>query len=297
MGQLDTSLSRRDEGKLPSQSLVNPKGQYRVECELVAGPSSYHKQPQAMTILRSGGEVNNRPKERLDQEKGSEKMAEESNAKLSNPSFSNIVIDTTIPTPSNDGALPHYVPTVPYPTTLHVPSKSKKETNTESIMDTFRQVKVNIPLLDAIKQVPTYTKFLKDLCTRKRKSRVHINKQVRLAENVSSILFGHIHPKQKNFCVATNSYAINDYTINRALLDLGASVNLLPYSIFKQFNLRELKPTLVTLSFTNRLVKRPQGVIEEILVKFEEFYYLADFIVLDMEPTDLTKDPIPVLLR
>ncbi|XP_057975965.1 uncharacterized protein LOC131163387 [Malania oleifera] len=103
-------------------------------------------------------------------------------------------------------------------------------------------------------------------------------------------------PKLKDPGAPTISCVIDNYTIDRTLLDLGASVNLLPYLIFKQFNLGELKPTPVTLSFVDRSVKKPQGVIEDILVKFDKFYYLVDFIVLDMEPADPTKDQIPVLL-
>ena len=55
----------------------------------------------------------------------------------------------------------------------------------------------------------------------------------------------------------------------RALLDLGASVNLLPYSIYKQLGLRELKATTITLSLANRSIKVPRGVVEDVLVKVE----------------------------
>ncbi|XP_057948230.1 uncharacterized protein LOC131143887 [Malania oleifera] len=195
----------------------------------------------------------------------------------------------------HNGALPHYIPVVLYAAALHAPLKSKKETNTESIMDTIRKVKVNIPLLDAIKQVPAYAKFLKDLCTQKHKSRVYINKQVRLTEHVSSILLVHIPPKIKDLGNAPISCVIDNYTIDRAILDLGVSVNLLPYSICKQFNLGKLKPTLVTLSFIDRSVKRPRGVIEDVLVKVKEFYYPVALVVLDMEFANPTKYLIPVL--
>ncbi|XP_057954560.1 uncharacterized protein LOC131148689 [Malania oleifera] len=296
MGQLATFFSRRYEGKLPNQSLVNPKGQYGVECESAAVPSSYFEQSQVVIIIWSGKEVNNRFGEKLKQEKGRKKMREESDDEPCDPHSLNLVADTKTPTSSNDVALPHYVFAMSFPATLHAPSKSKKETNTESIMDTFRQVKVNIPPLDAIKQVLAYAKFLKDLCIQKCKSRVHINQQVRLTKHMSSILLGHLPPKLKEPNATTISSVIGNYTIDRGLLDLGVSVNLLLYSIYKQFNFGELKPTPVTLSVTNRSVKKPQGVMEDILVKVEKFYYPIDFVVLDMESSDLTKDLIPVLL-
>ncbi|XP_057974670.1 uncharacterized protein LOC131162312 [Malania oleifera] len=96
-----------------------------------------------------------------------------------------------------------------------------------------------------------------------------MNKRVRLTENVSSILLDHIPPNLKDFDVATNSCLIGDYTIDRALLDLGASMNLLSYSVYQQIGLGELKPTPVTLIFAERFVKVSQGVVEDILVKVD----------------------------
>ena len=72
--------------------------------------------------------------------------------------------------------------------------------------------------------------------------------------------------------------------VERALLDLGASVNLLPYSIYKQLGLGELNPTTITLSLADRSVKIPKGIVEDVLVKVDKFYYLVDFVVLDTKP-------------
>ena len=72
--------------------------------------------------------------------------------------------------------------------------------------------------------------------------------------------------------------------MEKTLLDLGASVNLLPYSIYKQLGLGELKPTSITLSLADRSVKIPRGMIEDVLVQVEKFYYPVDFVVLDTDP-------------
>ncbi|KAL6310742.1 hypothetical protein AAG906_028224 [Vitis piasezkii] len=109
----------------------------------------------------------------------------------------------------------------PFPQALH----GKKEIkNSSEILEVLRQVKVNIPLLDMIKQVPTYAKFLKDLCTVKR--------------------------VQDPGC-PTISVNIGGTHVEKALLDLGASVNLLPYSVYKQLGLGGLKPTAITLSLAD----------------------------------------------
>ncbi|RVW11789.1 hypothetical protein CK203_089779 [Vitis vinifera] len=75
-------------------------------------------------------------------------------------------------------------------------------------------------------------------------------------------------------------------TCGEALLDLGESVNLLPYSVYKQLGLGGLKPTTITLSLADRSVKIPRGVIEDILVQVDKFYYPVDFVVLDTNPTE-----------
>jgi hypothetical protein len=84
--------------------------------------------------------------------------------------------------------------------------------------------------------------------------------------------------------------------INRALLDLGASVNLLPYSVYLQLGLGELKPTTVTLQLADRLVKRPREIIEDVLIKIDKFYFPVDFIVTDTEPVHDVVNQIPVIL-
>jgi hypothetical protein len=75
--------------------------------------------------------------------------------------------------------------------------------------------------------------------------------------------------------------------IERALLDLGASVNLLPYSVYLQLGLGELKPTSMTLQLADRSVKVPRGIVEDILIKVDKFYFPVDFIVLDTEPVQV----------
>jgi hypothetical protein len=72
--------------------------------------------------------------------------------------------------------------------------------------------------------------------------------------------------------------------IERALLDLGASVNLLPYLVYLQLGIGKLKPTSMTLQLADRSVKIPRGVVEDVLIKVDKFYFPIDFIVLDMEP-------------
>ena len=104
----------------------------------------------------------------------------------------------------------------------------KKGTNNASEnFEVLRQVKVNIPLLDMIKQVPTYAKFVKDLCTVKRG--LNVNMKAFLTKQVSAIIQCKSPVKYKDSGYPTISLSIGGTCVEKALLDLGASVNLLPY--------------------------------------------------------------------
>ena len=131
-------------------------------------------------------------------------------------------------------------------------------------------MKVNIPLLDKIKQVPTYEKFLKDLCIVKRE--LGIEKKAFLIEKVSAIIQSKTPVKYKDPGSPTISVNIGGTCIDEALLDLGASVNLLQYSMYKQLGLGELKPTNITLLIADRSEKIPKGIVEDVLVKVDKFY-------------------------
>ncbi|XP_038982186.1 uncharacterized protein LOC120110674, partial [Phoenix dactylifera] len=138
----------------------------------------------------------------------------------------------------NDPILHHKI-VAPFPQRLLA---AKKGIADQEILDIFKQVKINIPLLDAIKQIPSYAKFLKDLCTIKRK--LYVQKKAFLTEQVSAILKHNTPPKYKDPGCPTISCIIGNFRIQRALLDLGASVNLLPYSVYEQLGLG--RPFLAT---------------------------------------------------
>ena len=123
----------------------------------------------------------------------------------------------------------------------------------EKILEMFNQVKLNVPLLDTIQQVPAYAKFLKDMCTKKRKT--NVSKKVFLATNINELLSGPIPVIYKNPRCPTISCTIGQTKISRALLDPGASINLLPLSVYQQLRLGELSQTRVTIQLADRSVK------------------------------------------
>ncbi|RVW13542.1 Retrovirus-related Pol polyprotein from transposon 297 [Vitis vinifera] len=117
-----------------------------------------------------------------------------------------------------------------------------------------------------------------------------------LTEQVSAIIQCKSPVKYKDPGCPTISVNIGGTHVEKALLDLGASVNLLSYSVYKQLGLGGLKPTTITLSLADRSVKIPRGVIEDVLVQVDKFYYPMDFVVLDTDPTVKEANYVPIIL-
>jgi len=161
-------------------------------------------------------------------------------------------------------------------------------------MDIFKQIKVNVPLLEAIKQIPSYAKFLKDLCTKKRARQTP--KKVFLAANLRKIIKSIMLMKYKDPECPTLSCTVRTTMSNKALQDSGVSVNLLPYLVCKQLGVGELKPTGITLQLADRSVKIPKGEIEDVLIKVGEFIFPVNFVIFKTAPMENPSGQIPVIL-
>ena len=173
-----------------------------------------------------------------------------------------------------------HVPPAPYPHRLRVP---KKLDNHSEIYELFKEVKLNIPLLDAIKQIPSYAKFLKDLCTIKRK--LGVNKEAFMTEQSTSLIRNNLPPKYKDPGSPTISIVVGNSKLGHALVDLGASINLLPYSVYVDLGLGELEPTNITLQLAYCSVKIFRGIVKDVLVLVDKFYFPVDFVVLEKVTT------------
>ena len=262
-------LEVQERGRFPSQTQPNPRGVH--ELSYSSEPAPKMDEVKVVITLRSGKEIEqpvSKPVEKANQEKEMESdqiIIKEDSMKKSMPP--------------------------PFPQALKGKKKASKQVE---ILEVLRQVKINIPLLDMIEQVPTYAKFLKALCTVKR--RLNVDKRAFLTEQVSSIIQCKTPVKYKDPGSPTISVNIRGTCIDKALLDLGASVNLLPYSVYKQLGLGELKPTNITLFLADRSVKIPKGIVEDVLVKVDKFYYPVDFVILDTEPVAEGTNQVPIIL-
>ncbi|CAN6700797.1 unnamed protein product [Malus baccata var. baccata] len=276
MGQMAEFLGQfRENGKLPSTTVVNPKGGF--------------ESAKAIT-LRSGKEVRNKEDEKMqiEEEEQSYPTARVASPmpqppKTSHPSTSGKNVPNVVISNTN-------LPNVPFPCRF---AQSKKEESEKDILDTFRKVQVNIPLLDAIKQVPRYAKFLKELCTTRK--RISNKEVVKVSENVSAVLQRKLPPKCKDPGSFTIPCVIGNTRFEQCMLDLGASINVMPYSIYASMNLGELKQDGVIIQLADRSYAYPKGVLEDVLVQVNHLIFPADFYVLEMEDSSHAPS-LPILL-
>ncbi|CAN6544059.1 unnamed protein product [Malus baccata var. baccata] len=287
MGQIAEVVGQiRDQGKLPSSTIPNPKGGF--------------ESAKAIT-LRSGKEVGassssktgHKEDEMLQME---EEESSQPTAKVEVP----LPQVSMAPKPSNlsnkGKNVLNSVPTNVFPSNAPFPSRflqSKNEEEEKDVLETFRKVHVNIPLLDAIKQIPKYAKCLKKLCTAKKRARE--KEVVHVSENVSAILQCKLPPKCKDPRSFTIPCVIGNTRFKSAMLDLGASINVMPYSVYASMNLGALKHDGVIIQLANRSNAYPKGVLEDVLVQVDHLVFPVDFYVLEMDESDHAPS-LPILL-
>ncbi|XP_027364442.1 uncharacterized protein LOC113871549 [Abrus precatorius] len=169
-------------------------------------------------------------------------------------------------------------PKVPFPQRL---MSSQRDPQFNKFLGILRKLHINIPFVEAISQMPKYAKFLKEMLSNKRK--LEEFETVRLNEECSAILLRKLLPKLKEPGSFTIPCTIGNSYFDKALYDLGASINLMPFSVFKRLGMQEPKPTSISLQLADRLITYPRGIVEDVQVKVDKFMFPTDFIVLDME--------------
>ncbi|PHT36653.1 RING-H2 finger protein ATL46 [Capsicum baccatum] len=166
-------------------------------------------------------------------------------------------------------------PPPPFPQRL---KKVADDTKFSKFMTMLKQLTINVPLVEAHEQMPGYAKFMKDLLTKKQAASYD------LADNVhhcSAIATRSLVQKKADPGAFTIPCTIGSLDFSKALCDLGASINLMPLSIYKKLGLGDPTPTNMRLVMADRSVKRPVGILNDVLVKVSSFIFPADFVILD----------------
>nr|KYP38160.1 hypothetical protein KK1_040614 [Cajanus cajan] len=170
------------------------------------------------------------------------------------------------------------VKNLPYP---HAPSKKEKERQFLRFLDIIKKLQINIPFTEAMEQMPTYARFMKELLTKKR--RILEEETVELKAGCSAIIQKSLPQKSRDPGSFTLPVSIGNLSVGKALLDLGASINLMPSSMLKKIGEVEVRPTRMTLQLADRSIKLPHGIVEYMIVKVDKFMFPVDFVVMDME--------------
>ncbi|XP_020225266.1 uncharacterized protein LOC109807150 [Cajanus cajan] len=126
-----------------------------------------------------------------------------------------------------------------------------------------------------MEQMPTYARFMKELLTKKR--RMLEEETVELEAGCSAIIQKSLPQKSRDPGSFTLPVSIGNLSVGKALLDLGASINLMPLSMLKKIGEVEVRPTRMTLQLADRSIKIPHGIVEDMIVKVDKFVFGYDF--------------------
>ncbi|RDY09614.1 hypothetical protein CR513_05992, partial [Mucuna pruriens] len=249
-----------------------------------------------MSQLQSAGS-SNLPSQTIPNPRGNASaMTLRSGKELPQPTL--LVIADFGPNADSQSRLERVVP-LPFPSRTISARKPKSD---EELLKMFWKVEINIPLLDAIKQVLKYAKFLKELCVHKRRK---IKGSKEIGGVVSTLTrseeFTTGAPTLPKKCRDPGIFSvpctIGECTFADAMLDLGASINVMPASIYRSLNFGDLEPTRMTIQLANRSIVQPLGVLEDVLVQVNELIFPTDFYMLDMKDETSEKEATLILGR
>ncbi|GJZ81406.1 reverse transcriptase domain-containing protein [Tanacetum coccineum] len=173
-------------------------------------------------------------------------------------------------------------PNIPYPSRLNDQKFHEKASNQmEKIFQIFQDLRFDISFVDALLLMPRFAPTIKNLLMNKEK--LFELAKIPLNENCSAMLLKKLPEKLGDpgkFLIPCDFPGMD---VCHALADLGASINLMPLSIWKKLSLPELTPTRMTLELADRSITRPKGLAEDVFVKVGSFYFPTDFVVVDFE--------------
>nr|GEY73524.1 reverse transcriptase domain-containing protein [Tanacetum cinerariifolium] len=266
-------------GTLPSNIVPNPKGEMKVVTTrsglAYEGPSIPTNSPLQKVVKQNTEEIMDK---------------EHSNCSGSTTQVQPLVGPISILKP--DVPRTQHKPTIPYPSRLNDQKLHEKATNQmEKFFQIFCDLHFDISFADALLLMPKFASTIKSLLTNKDK--LFELAKVPLSENCSAMLLKKLLEKLRDPGMLLIPCDFLGMEVCHALADLGASINLMPLSIWKKLSLSELTPTRMTLELADRSITRPKGVVEDVFVKVGKFHFPTDFVVVDFE-----SDPrVPLILR
>nr|GEW41444.1 hypothetical protein [Tanacetum cinerariifolium] len=169
--------------------------------------------------------------------------------------------------------------------------KQKKDDEDERLLSIYKQIHINLPFLEAMIHMPNGAKVLKDLLSHKEKIEKAAS-SVKLSEECSAIIQKESALKRRDPGRFTLPCLIGPLAVKNPLADLGASINLMPHSLFQKLGISKLKPTKISIQLADRSIKYPIGVCENLLMKISKFIFPVDFVVFEIDEDKL----LPIIL-
>ncbi|GJX12646.1 reverse transcriptase domain-containing protein [Tanacetum coccineum] len=212
---------------------------------------------------------------------------EQTNFQGSTAHIQPLVIPIPISEPDVSKTLPK--PNIPYPSRLNDQNLREKATNQmEKFFQIFQDLHFDISFADALLLMPKFSSTIKSLLMNKDKLFELAN--IPLNENCSAMLLRKLPENLGDPNKFLIPYDFPRMDVCHALADLGASINLMPFSIWKKLSLPELTPTWMTLELADRSITHPKGVAKDVFIKVGKFHFPTDFVVVDFEADPRVND-------
>nr|XP_009764002.1 PREDICTED: uncharacterized protein LOC104215798 [Nicotiana sylvestris] len=253
LGQISQALNTRPNGALPSDTIVNLKG----------GNNTGHAMAVTTRSGRGGETSTSKQKEVV----SDDVEAQNEDDPIVVEQVSEEKLDARAP-------LPRAPP--PYPQRLE---NQKNENQFKKFIEMMKSLSINVPLVEALEQMLGYARFIKDLVT---KNRSMDCETIKMTHQVSVVV--HLMaPNLEDPDAFTIPRTIRSANFAKALCNLGASINLMPYSVFKTLGIGQPRDTSMRLKMEDRTMNRSLGIINDVIVRVDKFILLADFVILDCE--------------
>ncbi|XP_070014061.1 uncharacterized protein [Nicotiana sylvestris] len=272
MTQMSILTKKIDEGTLPANTNINPKEQNLNQLMVVSlrngrdldreqevAQSSKETTPATPVPLEVDelAELTEVVVEQVQDDKGKAKESEQAAEQ---------VVPLVLQNPNREkpaSSAQRVIP-APFPQRL---AKQNKEDQYRIFMEMLCQIQLNIPLMDALIEMPGYAKMMKDLMSQK--FDFQDLSTVTLTQTCSAVVTRPMAQKMSDPGRFIIPCTIGSYAFAKALCDLGASINLIPLAIYTKMGIGRARPTLMLLQLANCTVKRPTWILDDVLVDEE----------------------------
>ncbi|XP_070007742.1 uncharacterized protein [Nicotiana sylvestris] len=269
LGQLSMALNNCLQGTLPADTNINPKEQNLNQLMVVSlwNGRDLDREQEIIQASKESTSVTPVPLEVEEPTELTEMVVEHSHEEKGKDRMNEQVAEQVAPlVPENSNrekpasSAQRVIP-VSFPQRL---VRQKKSDQYKKFMEMLRQIQLNITLIDALREMPDYAKMMKDLMLRKFDFQdISI---VILTQTCSAVVTRPMAQKMSDPGSFTIPCTIGSYAFAKALCDLGASINLMPLAVYTKLGIGRARPTSMLLQLDNRTVKRPTGILDDVLV-------------------------------